>query len=1244
MQTPISSKTSKIFSEQSITINSSQETIEKNNSTNNTSTGLAYLVNVLPSSYKDKQVYLDLNSNWEGTIYFPAENPQTLIPAWGVLFRVRAGLPGYYCLKIVNEPASPWECFFKFLDFNKSDYYNIPNNTTQDITLGVQVPSYTNNPTTQMQLRIQEEGSFSDTQIRDYYYYLKTDGDKPSSSINPLPIASDINFNVSWNAYDNGEVQSGIKSVDIQYKVYGKDIISKWTDWLTDYSGQNPVKFTEASYGNTYYFQIRARDNVGNTEIFPDNFQTYTNVPYPPITPLTPQNNNTNTPLETTITWEKSEGASRYDLQISQTQDFTSILHEARISETNYTVPSNVLLKNHQYFWRVRAENPGIGSEFSPVWSFTTTEKSNSLSSGQVTPSSGTTTDNFNFSVTYKSPANTNPDNVQLHIVNKSDDAMTASVSNWTNGVQFIKTLNNFTVGSYQYYFTASVNGEQLRYPSSGYLPFSVNQNDVGWDLAVNSLSTSSTYVKPGTSFEATCIVQNNSNTSDKVYYNVVYYFNFFDPNGDLVGNQQIGTISQLNQNQTISITKTFTAPTTLGNCELFFSIIPQVDANVSNNTISKNIVVGDNGVIQQWYIENDDAWIQMDVNNQYYDFNNHRYTITSSNTKRIQIQRNDETSPQSIDLKKYRAYDSQEIVLINENCSSQVASVSFGKINTTVVTYDQTNITTNPGNEITFVANTVSHYFNNSPVIYFSNNGATVADWYKGQEIFNNKKSINYNFKVPTSTTAGTYNFFMGAKLDNNDNEFLRKLTITVIALPPSITSINTNSISADEQLIITGSDFGSSIGSVKFNDVLASSIDSWSGTQIKVKVPSGVQDGNIFVINSNGVSNGVSYTVKISNVAPTISSNPITNGVVGQTYSYNVSATGTPTPAYSLISSPSGMTINSNGLIQWTPSVAGSYDITVLVSNGVSPDASQSFTIVIPVPNTSPNITSIQKIDGVVGQSYNYDVNADGNPTPTYSLTTKPTGMTINSTTGIIQWIPSAAGSFDVTVKASNGVSPDASQSFTIIVIEGPKSPAITSVAITNGILSHLYMYDLNATGNPAPTYSLTTAPTGMTINSTSGVIQWTPSDDGSYDVTVKASNGVSPDASQSFTIVVDPPIQRIVITWINPSYGGTATGGGNYIVGSSVTVTSKANSGYTFNNWELNGNIVSMDTSYQFVMPDTIVNIVANFSLNIYTITASAGDGGSISPSGNVSVNHGSNQSFTITPTTGYSISDV
>jgi hypothetical protein len=44
------------------------------------------------------------------------------------------------------------------------------------------------------------------------------------------------------------------------------------------------------------------------------------------------------------------------------------------------------------------------------------------------------------------------------------------------------------------------------------------------------------------------------------------------------------------------------------------------------------------------------------------------------------------------------------------------------------------------------------------------------------------------------------------------------------------------------------------------------------------------------------------------------------------------------------------------------------------------------------------------------------------------------------------------------------------------------------------------------------------------------------------------------------------------------------------------------------------------------------------------NIYTITASAGLHGSISPSGNVTVNQGSDKLFNITPDTGYQIDDV
>ena len=85
------------------------------------------------------------------------------------------------------------------------------------------------------------------------------------------------------------------------------------------------------------------------------------------------------------------------------------------------------------------------------------------------------------------------------------------------------------------------------------------------------------------------------------------------------------------------------------------------------------------------------------------------------------------------------------------------------------------------------------------------------------------------------------------------------------------------------------------------------------------------------------------------------------------------------------------------------------------------------------------TPVITSIAPLDGIVGQSYSYDVNADSYTTPTYSLTTFPAGMTINATTGLIEWTPAPGdGGMDhnVTVEVSNGVTPVATQSFIITV----------------------------------------------------------------------------------------------------------------------------------------------------------------------------------------------------------------
>ena len=95
-------------------------------------------------------------------------------------------------------------------------------------------------------------------------------------------------------------------------------------------------------------------------------------------------------------------------------------------------------------------------------------------------------------------------------------------------------------------------------------------------------------------------------------------------------------------------------------------------------------------------------------------------------------------------------------------------------------------------------------------------------------------------------------------------------------------------------------------------------------------------------------------------------------------------------------------------------------------------------------PPTNQSPTITSTPTTTATVGAAYAYNVNAtdpDGD-TLTYLLTTSPTGMTINSTTGLINWTPTSTGDYDVTVRVSDGSLFD-TQSFTITVEDAGVTP---------------------------------------------------------------------------------------------------------------------------------------------------------------------------------------------------------
>ena len=184
-------------------------------------------------------------------------------------------------------------------------------------------------------------------------------------------------------------------------------------------------------------------------------------------------------------------------------------------------------------------------------------------------------------------------------------------------------------------------------------------------------------------------------------------------------------------------------------------------------------------------------------------------------------------------------------------------------------------------------------------------------------------------------------------------------------------------------------------------------------------------------------------SKKTKSKNVAPAISSTAPTTAAVGSAYSYTVTTTGTPAPSLTVSGLPAWLTFDGNATISGTPAAgdAGTTGaITVLASNRVSPNAAQTFSIVVSEP-IAPSITSTASATAIIGVTYSYSITTTGNPAPIVSVSGLPSWLSYDSGTQIISGTPSsddAGMTVAITITASNGISPDAVQTFSITVDE--------------------------------------------------------------------------------------------------------------------------------------------------------------------------------------------------------------
>ncbi len=287
----------------------------------------------------------------------------------------------------------------------------------------------------------------------------------------------------------------------------------------------------------------------------------------------------------------------------------------------------------------------------------------------------------------------------------------------------------------------------------------------------------------------------------------------------------------------------------------------------------------------------------------------------------------------------------------------------------------------------------------------------------------------------------------------------------------------------------------------------------------------------------DANGQTGSRAYTVTIA--APTLSMSPAAGTLTatyGAAYSQAFTASGSPGPySYVLTGAlPAGVTFSGNSL-SGTPTAPGSYPITVTATDtvltgvGAPFSVAQNYTLNVPAPvivvapATLPNTTA--------GQSYSQTLTASGGVAPyTFSVTagSLPNGLTLSSA-GALSGTTTTSGTFNFTVTGSDANAQTGSTAYSVTV--AVPTLVLTPATLPPGTSGTAYSQTLVASGGIAPyTLNLTGAlPAGMSFNAGSGILSGTPTQSGSFNISVTATDstgGTAATVTNNYTLVIAVP----------------------------------------------------------------------------------------------------------------------
>ena len=233
-----------------------------------------------------------------------------------------------------------------------------------------------------------------------------------------------------------------------------------------------------------------------------------------------------------------------------------------------------------------------------------------------------------------------------------------------------------------------------------------------------------------------------------------------------------------------------------------------------------------------------------------------------------------------------------------------------------------------------------------------------------------------------------------------------------------------------------------------------------------------------------------------------------------------------------------PAGLSL-TNGTIQGTPS--GSQEVanfTVRAADGVNNPAQKALTIsVFPVNPVSVIDTDIPS--ATVGVAYSHQFTAQGGD-GTYVWTDQSTttiasrGLTLSSS-GLLSGTPTVAGSNWITVICDDEVNPTAQYDRPWVIAAAPSGTTIEQSTLPDGIENAAYSQQLSAVGGDG-TYVWSQIggafPTGVSIDS-AGLISGTPTEVGSFSVTIQADDEVITPDSQVFSLDIASSTADVAVT---------------------------------------------------------------------------------------------------------------